>query len=94
MLKLLIHSSPLKELIFYDCPDYEKNDSETDPAWLEDELLQLFQMGARNDEVYARQDNTEYLFLIGNRFEEQCVPHWQACIVKKDEFDSVIDSLQ
>ena len=88
MWKLLLYRSPLKVLIFYDHPEYDKN-SETKQNWLQVKLAKLLSMGREVDTRWSEADNTEYLILVGNRVNEGEFPRWRHLIVKSGKFDTV-----
>lgn len=79
MYKLLMFRSPLKVLIFYD----------HDETWLQKKLSTLLKMRQRVDGYWAEADNTEYLFLIGNREDENQLPRWRYLIVNGGRFSYV-----
>ena len=88
MWKLLLYRSPLKVLIFYDYPEYDKN-TETKENWLQNKLAKLLWMGQKVDDEWPEADNTEYLFLVGNRVNEGGFPRWRYLIVESGYFRKV-----
>ena len=88
MWKLLLCRSPLKVLIFYDHPEYDKN-TKIKKNWLHDKLKDLLWMGQEVDDKWPEADNTEYLFLVGNRVKECELPRWRCLIVKSRNFHKV-----
>ena len=88
MWKLLLCRSPLKVLIFYDHPEYDKN-TETNQNWLQNKLAKLLWMGQKVDDEWPEADNTEYLFLVGNRVNKRGCPQWRYLIVESGNFRKV-----
>ena len=89
MWKMLMFRSPLKVLIFYDYHEYEKVNSKAKQKWLQNKLNKLFNMGQEVDATWPEADNTEYLFLVGNRDKEGELPRWRYLIVKSGDFSKV-----
>ncbi len=85
MYKLLMFRSPLKVLIFY---DYDEDRKTTDRRriWLHEKLETLLDMGQQVDGHWPEADNTEYLFLVGNREDENQLPRWRYLIVNGGNF--------
>ena len=86
MWKLLMFRSPLKVLIFYDYLEYEKEQNPEKARWLDEKLTGLFRMGEAADAIWPEADNTEYLFLVGNRSQEGQIPVWRDWIVNQGNF--------
>lgn len=85
--KLLLFRSPLKVLVFYDWNESEKERSERKRTWLSDKLSGLLRMGAEFGARWPESDDTEYLFLVGNRLEEGALLHWRHMTVKSGDFE-------
>ena len=92
MYKLLMFRSPLKVLIFY---DYDEDRKTTDGRriWLHEKLETLLDMGQQVDGHWPEADNTEYLFLVGNREDENQLPRWRYLIVNGGNFGNVGEPL-
>ena len=88
MYKLLMFRSPLKVLIFYDYDEDRKN-TEKSRTWLQRKLTTLLDMGRQVDSHWPEADNTEYLFLVGNREDEKQLPRWRYLIVNGGNFGNV-----
>ena len=86
MHKLLLHRSPLKVLIFYDYPEFKKAQNQKFAQWLDDKLSQLFVLGKAVNDAWSEAENTEYLFLVGNRIEENEIPQWRYWILNPVDF--------
>ena len=95
MWKLLLCRSPLKVLVFYDHPEYDKN-TETKHKWLQNKLCKLLWMGQKVDDEWPEAGDTEYLFLVGNRVNKGGFPRWRYLIVESGNFRKVSeqDSLE
>ena len=89
MWKLLIFRSPLKILIFYDYQEDEKKRSEKKQTWLQKKLYKLLDMGEKVDARCREAENTEYLFLIGNRDSKWQLPKWRYLTVIAGHFGEV-----
>lgn len=89
MWKLLIFRSPLKVLIFYDYREDEKKRSKKKQSWLQNKLVKLFDMGREVDARCREAENTEYLFLIGNRDTKWQLPKWRHLTLKARHFGEV-----
>ncbi len=76
MWKLLQWRSPLKVLIFYDYREGKKKAYE--------KLKNLFEMGKKVDVVCSEANDTEYLFLVGSRSQDDEVPVWRYWTVNQD----------
>ncbi len=87
MWKFLIFRSPLKVLIFYDWSEYEKERSERRRNWLSDKLVRLLKMGSEFGVRWPEAEDTEYLFLVGNRLEEGEIPQWRHMTIKSRDFE-------
>ena len=87
MWKLLFFHSPLKVLVFYDWDENEKVRGEKRGNWLSDRLTELLRMGSDFDAWWPEADDTEYLFLVGNRLEEGALPHWRHMTVRSSDFE-------
>ena len=88
MWKLLIFRSPLKILIFYDYLEDEKR-TEKKQHWLQNKLVDLLKMGKEVDARCQEAENTEYLFLIGNRDTKWQLPKWRYLTVNAGHFGEV-----
>ena len=86
MHKLLLLRSPLKVLIFYDYPEFKKATNPNYAQWLDDKLSQLFALGKAVNDAWSEAENTEYLFLVGNRIEENDIPQWRYWILNPVDF--------
>lgn len=86
MWKFLIFRSPLKVLIFYDWSENEKERSEKRRNWLNDKLSGLLRMGSEFGVRWPEADDTEYLFLVGNRTGEGEMPRWRHMAIKSRDF--------
>ena len=87
MYRLLIFRSPLKILICYDYREDEKEESEQNRNWLNSKLQELLKMGSEFDARWPEANDTEYLFLVGNRLEEGGMPRWRYMTVRSGEFE-------
>ena len=85
MWKLLMFRSPLKVLIFYDYRDDDKR-TEEKRDWLKNKLEKLFKMGRAVEGACPEADNVGYLFLVGNRSEDEQPPRWRYCVVERGDF--------
>ena len=87
MWKLLLFRSPLKVLVCYDWNEYEKGRSEKRGNWLSDKLSGLLRMGSEFGARWPEADDTEYLFLVGNRLDEGALPRWRHMTVRSRDFE-------
>ncbi len=92
MYKLLMFRSPLKVLIFYDYNEDNKP-TERSQTWLQKKIKTLLDMGQQVDGHWPEADNTEYLFLVGNREDENQLPRWRYLIVNGGNFGNVGEPL-
>ena len=76
MWKLIFWRSPLKVIIFYDWNDYEKSTSAR-KDWLTSKLNKLVDMLSHANSFFPENENTSYLFIIGNRIKENQLPQWR-----------------
>ena len=88
MWKMLMFRSPLKVLIFY---DYWEDDKGTEKKnnWLQDKFTRLLDMGEMVDVRWPEADNTEYLFLVGNKEDRGQLPRWRYLTVRAGHFGEV-----
>jgi len=75
MWKLIHWRSPLKVIMFYDWADSEKTTINR-KAWLSDKLKKLDLMLREVNQFFAENENTEYLFIIGNQETETSIVSW------------------
>ena len=80
MWKLVHWRSPLKVLIFYDWNEDEKT-TDKRRKWLEEKLEKLQEMSQKVDKFFTENDETEYLYIIGNREESDGDVQWR-CATK------------
>lgn len=86
MYKQLIFRSPLKVLIFYDYNEYEKVNNQNREMWLENKLNALLALGNDVRDAWPESEYTEYLFLVGNKNEENEIPVWRYWIAQQGNF--------
>ncbi len=88
--KLLSFRSPLKVLIFYDWDEHEKrtgrqSTDDSRRSWLHDQIEAFFRMGRAFDIRWPEADDTEYLFLVGNRDMHEII-QWRRLTARSGEF--------
>ncbi len=84
MYKLIFLRSPLKVIIFYDWDECDKTNNDKE-KWLDEKLKKLADMLEQANDYLPENEATEYLFIIGDRENEQAMPRWQyASISSKD----------
>lgn len=76
MWKLIHWRAPLKVLIFYDWNEYEKT-TDLRTSWLDNKLKMFSQMISTVASFFEENQETEYLFLIGNRKIEHGEVTWR-----------------
>ena len=85
MFEMLILRSPLKVLIFYDYDEFEKVTPRRE-KWLDDKLNDLLELGNTVNAAWPEAEGVEYLFLVGNRLQENEIPVWRCWIIKSNIF--------
>ena len=89
MWKLLVVPIPSQGfLIFYDWREDEKKICRKKRNWLDSKLGELFRMGSEFGAGWPEADDTEYLFLVGNRAGMDDMPRWRCLIARSGEFKS------
>ncbi|HED38889.1 MAG TPA: hypothetical protein ENJ13_00495 [Chromatiales bacterium] len=76
MWKLIFWRSPLKVIIFYDWNEYEKT-TNARREWLDRKLIKLVDMLNKANAYFPENQETNYLFIIGNRVEKDQLPNWR-----------------
>ena len=76
MWKLIFWRSPLKVIIFYDWNEYEKT-TNARREWLDRKLIKLVDMLNKANAYFSENQETNYLFIIGNRVEKDQLPNWR-----------------
>ncbi len=76
MYKLIFLRSPLKVIIFYDWDECDKTNNDKE-KWLDEKLKKFAKMLETANDYLPENEATEYLFIIGDRENEQAMPRWQ-----------------
>lgn len=68
---------------------YKKSGQKKKQIWLQEKLYKLLDMGEKVDARCREAENTEYLFLIGNRNTKWQLPKWRYLTVNAGHFSEV-----
>ncbi|MDA0841263.1 MAG: hypothetical protein O3B01_31875 [Planctomycetota bacterium] len=77
MWKLIFWRSPLKILVAYDYWESKKQSNKEYEVWMKCKLGKLVDMLRLANEAFPENQETEYLFLIANRQDEEADPQWR-----------------